>query len=205
MNDTNPQAFAPGQTAEDKNVGVPNEAQIREEIVTATGLDPESNAEAIDVLVQREVRHKGQLSKAIDQKASWREKAQAQTEPQAQPNSTKTQDVDIDALVDQKLKQHLEDRDLRELSLPEELEAEVKKVAKMNGISVKDAAKDEYFQFRKNQYEKAERIRKATPQGGATPHAAVIDPSKPLNMSDFDFSTPEGREQWEKAKTARQK
>lgn len=206
-NQTNLDASAEELKAEDGALVEAKEDEIREKLAEEFGLDPEADADMLNKLTSRELAHHKQLSGAIKQKRTWREKAQGSSKqgassPGKSPSSNET--LDIDALVDQKLQAKLEERDLNSLELPEELKTEVKKLAKMNGISIREAARDPYIVYKKTEIEREERIKANTPKrSGRGSAVATYDPSKPLNPADFDLSTAEGRKQWEEAKVAR--
>lgn len=117
----------------------------------------------------------------------------------AQPVESKTAQSEIEKIATQKARELLEERDLEALDLPEDLKSEVKKLAKLNNISVLKAAKDPYIQFKKEQIEKDDKIDDAsvsrTNKSKATPKAS----SKPPQV---DMSTEEGRKafaEWEKS------
>ena len=88
----------------------------------------------------------------------------------------------------------LEARDLEDLDLPDELKDEVKKVAKMQNISVKKAAQDPYIQYRKAQIndksEEEEASISRTPSGKPAGGDSKATPK-------FDMSTEEGRKAWD--------
>lgn len=198
------------QTAEQEALKGVTVDEIKDKLADEMGLDPEADADLIDKLAKRELSHREKLSGAIKQKISWREKLKSsQTKTPDTPAKGKSQTLgqeDVDRLVDEKLNARLEARELEELGLPEELESELKKLAKINGTSVRKAAQDPYFIYKKKEYEEAERIKNATPtRKGRGSYQQSYDPSKPLNPADFDLSTKEGREEWNNAKAARQK
>ena len=185
--------------------------ELKETLAKEFELDPEEDEEFLEKLVKREKAQRERLSGAIKQKINWREKAQkASEEPENTPGKDKKSDdggePDIDKLVDQKLNERFEARELETLELSDELKDEVKELAKLKGISVREAAKLPYILSRKEEVEQEERLKKATPKrskkGSAIPN---YDPAKPLNPDDFDFDTKEGVEAWKEAKAARAK
>lgn len=184
-----------------------SEDEIRSKIAEELGIDPEEQSDILDKLVEREKAHREKLSTAIKQKISWREKAlQAFQKPKENPEEGKTQKEtpDFESLIEKKLTERLEALELEKLELPDELKAEVKDLARLKGISVREAAMHPYIQSRKEQIEKEELLKKATPKrSNKGSYAMNIDPSKPLNPEDFDFSTEEGVKAWKEAKAAR--
>jgi len=185
--------------------------EIMETISKDLGLDPEEDEDLLSKLVEREKSHREKLSGAIKQKINWREKAKSASE---NPESTsqkgkKPEDIgvpDIDKLVDQKLAERFEQRELASLSLPDDLKTEVKELSKLKGITVREAAQLPYILSRKEEVEREERIKKATPKRSKKgSYAPSYDPAKPLNPADFDFDSKEGVKAWQEAKAARAK
>lgn len=187
------------------------EDELKETLAEDLGLDPETDEEVLTKIVEREKEHHERLSGAIKQKINWREKAQKASEnpkdtPGKDKESNEDGEPDIDKLVDQKLNERLEARELETLDLSDELKEEVKDLAKLKGISVRDAAQLPYILNRKEEIEKEERLKKATPKrskGGT--YTSNIDPTKPLNPEDFDFDSEDGIKAWQEAKRLRAK
>ena len=199
------------QKAEEEAQQEVKDDELKETLAKEFELDPETDEEFLEKLVEREKSHRERLSGAIKQKITWREKAQkASGEPEDTPGKGKKPDeggeLDINKLVDQKLDERLERRELESLNLADELKEEVKELAKLKGISVREAAKLPYILSRKEEVEREERIKKATPKrtkkGSFVPD---YDPAKSLNPEDFDFDTEEGVKAWKEAKKARDK
>lgn len=163
----------------------------------------DKDKELLDKLVAKEKLQHEKLSSAIKQKISWRQKYQASAK-----NTVKDQqeETDVDAQIESKFKALMEERDLQELGLPEELRAEVKDLAQLKKISVKEAANLPYIKNRKEEIEREAKILNSSPKRkGSGSYVSNIDPSKPLNPDDFDLSTEKGRKKWNEAKEARQK
>lgn len=180
--------------------------ELKAKIATDLGLDPESQGELIEKLAKKEESHRIMLSKTIKQKRTWREKAQASGNPSPQQKDGKVETPDVSKLVAEEVKKTLEARDLESLNLPDEVTQEVRELAKLRGISVREAAKLPYIQSRVEEIKREERIKKAIPKrnggGGVVP---TVDPTQPLNPNDFDLSTEEGQKAWEQAKAARKR
>lgn len=185
--------------------------ELKETLAKEFDLDPELDEEFLNKLVEREKAHREMLSGAIKQKINWREKAlKASREPNdflgKGKNPNEDGEPDIEKLIDQKLAERLEARELDALELPDELKEEVKQLAKLKGISVREAANLPYILSRREEVEQEERLKKAIPKrtnrGSYTPS---YDPAKPLNPDDFDFDTEEGVKAWQEAKRAREK
>jgi hypothetical protein len=179
--------------------------EAREKLATELGLDPDEDSELLDKALAREKAHRERLSAAIKQKISWREKANTSSKkPDNKGGNAKTEIPDIEALVEKKLNERLEAQDLKALDLPDDLKAEVKDLAKTKGISIREAAQLPYINYRKEEMAREERLKQASPKRSSkSTYTSNIDPSKPLNPSDFDLKTEEGRKAWKEARDAR--
>lgn len=184
--------------------------EISAKIAEELGIDPEEEKDLLEKLVKKELAHRHNLKKAVGQKISYREKLKS-SQPKAKETPEpgkphKAEQPNVDEIVDRKLQERLDTRDLESLDLSEEITAEIKDLAKLKGISVREAAKHPYIQSMKEEAERKARIEAAIPKrkGGGT-YKETYDPSKPLDPDDFDFSTPEGRQSWNDAKAARHK
>ena len=146
-------------------------------------------------LVEREKAHREKLSGAIKQKITGGKGPKGFRRTQDIPGKGEGPDEDgkpeIDKLIDQKLAERLEERELEALRLPDELKEEVKELAKLKGISVREAAKLPYILSRKEEVEEEERIKRQllTNKQGSIRWARA---RKPLNPADFDFDSEEG-------------
>lgn len=187
--------------AEEETLKEVPEADLKAKVAEEFGIDPETDAELLDKLVQKEKANRERLSTAIKQKIKYREltkKLPVKKDEKETPN--------VAELVAQTVKETLENRDLETISASEEIKTEIKELAKLRGISVREAAKLPYIAHRIEEAEKAKRLIDATPKrsnkGGAQ---ITFDPSKPLNPDDFALDTPEGQEAWKKAKAERQR
>lgn len=187
------------------------EDELRSELADKYGLDPDEESDLLDKLVEDRKTERKTLYKAIEQKKRWREQVKSTSEKSKEKSekgdSQKGQETpSVSELIAAGIKEELEKRDISSLGVPDEIKEEIKKIARVQGISIQEAAKDPYIQFKQKELEDKERIDSATPARGSSRAGSVsIDPSKPLDSSTdkFDFSTKEGREAWEKAKAAR--
>ena len=187
-----------GVSEEEKNLEVEAQKEVEDDELKETlakefELDPEMDEEFLNKLIGREKSHRERLSGAIKQKINWREKFQkASEDPKGTPGKDKKPneggEPDIDKLVDQKLTERFEAKELETLELPDELKEEIKGLAQLKGISVREAAKLPYILSRKEEVEQEERLKKATPKRSKRgSYAPSYDPAKPLNPEDFDF------------------
>lgn len=183
--------------------------EVRRTIVADLGLSEEDNKELVDKLVNREIDYRKKLSTAVRQKIDWRTKAQGANQEQKPATVTTTKKADFDPeQIRQEtaatVRQELEQRDLDEMTHPDSIKEEIKKLAKAQGISVRVAEKDSYIQFKLEEYKKEERANEAANNGSPKGKTGIlVDTSKPLDAKDFDFSTEEGRKAWQDAKKAR--
>jgi hypothetical protein len=197
------------QNAEQEMLAEAKEDEIREKIVSELGLS-DDNSDLIDKLVQRELDNRKKLSTAVRQKIDWRTKA-SQTNPPKQ-DSGKTDDKNQQYMTPEEVQRaaeaateaRLEQRDLDEMDYPDEIKEEIKKFARQNNVSVRKAEQDQYIKYVIGEHQKQQRINEAADNGSRRRKTGITyDTSKPLNPQDFDFSTEEGRAEWEAAKTAR--
>lgn len=186
--------------------------ELRSKIAEDLGISPEDEPELLDKLIKRELAQREKLSGAIKQKISWREKATKATSSKPENNSKEGQPRNEDkpltvAEFDRMLAEREAKRDLESLGLPEELEKEVKDLAKVKGISVREAAKLPYIVSAIEEANKEKRMSSAIPKRTSRGNYASpsYDPSKPLNPGDFALDTEEGRKAWAEAKVARRK
>ncbi len=184
-----------------------NDDELKSKIAEEFGLNPETDTEMLEKLVAKEKSHHDKLSNAIKQKISWREKVTSVQKPDDGKGKKPVKETpDVDELVSTKVREILEEERLEGLDLSDELKAEVKRVAKIEGISVREAVKLPYIAYKKEEAERAERIKNATPKrSGQGGYVANVDPSKPLDPANFDLSTEEGRKAWNEAREARDK
>jgi hypothetical protein len=124
------------------------------------------------------------------EKAEAKLKARKEVPPTIEPDAVRNQ-----------VREELENAYLEELEYPEDIKAEIKKVAKMNGLTIRQAEKDPYIAYKIDQAVQENRIneasirsvRKTVPKETTT----FLDPKK------FDLNTEEGRKAWTEAKAKR--
>lgn len=186
--------------AEEESTKEVPETELKEKLAEEFGIDPETDAELLEKLVNREKAQREKLSTAIRQKRDWREKAKKQLPVKKDEKGT----PDVNELVARTVKETLEERDLETVTASDEIKTEIKELAKLKGISVRAAAKLPYIVNRIQEDEKDKRIEDATPKRSNRGAKTVkYDPSKPLDPADFALDTPEGQKAWQDAKAAR--
>src|SRR3990167_7142390 len=112
------------------------EEDVRAHIVSEYGFDETDDAERITKLVAKEMDNRKNLSKAIGQKIKYRDAIK--NAPKLTPPAPVNTD-ELEKRLEQKFRGELENRDLESLGYPEEITNEIKKVAKVLGVSVKQA------------------------------------------------------------------
>src|SRR3990167_6127990 len=125
------------------------EAKVEEvtaSVVEKFGFDEELDADKIEKAVAIEMEHRKNLSHAIGQKIKHREEAEKlrKATPPAKPE-VKIDPDEVDKKIDIKMNEALEKRDLDSMDYPEELKAEISRVAKIQGVSVNKLLSDSYI------------------------------------------------------------
>jgi hypothetical protein len=176
------------------------ESKIREAVVADLGIeDNDANKGLIDKLVERETDHRTKLSKAVGQKIKYRELAGGK-KPVVPDKSKKTEQVDPAKLVEERLMQ----RDLEDLTHSDKVKEQIKRIATLQDISIRKAEQDPYIQHLIAEEARQKSVDDAAKGGKKrTTSGVTIDVSKPLDVTQFDLSTPEGRAEWEDAKKAK--
>lgn len=192
-----------------------NEDELRGKLAAEFGLDLESddNQEFIEKLVARERANHERLSVAIKQKIGWREKASAKETSENLKDNPKdkkgndTADKSLE-LIRAELRAEFEARDLKDLNLPEEVTSEIKELARVRNISIREASELPYIKFRVDEVKKEKSLLEASTKRSKKGDVQIgdIDFSKPLNPDDF--KTESGAfdvAKWDKAKQAKER
>ena len=191
--------------AEQEAIKEVKEEEVRASIIAEYGFDEVDDMERIDKMVAKEVEHSKKLSSAIGQKIKHRTDAdelrKKVTSPQDKTNVLDTEM--LDKKFDEKFNERAEKLDLEAFNYSDEIKAEIKKVAKAQEISVKQAAKDPYIVFKIGEYEKTAKTNEAsisrTNKSSGKKSFSIETPP------EVDMSTPEGRKEWEDYKTEMKK
>lgn len=169
------------------------EDEVRSKIIAEFGFDEVDDIERIDKLVAKELEHSKKMSQAIGQKIKWRTEATKSKETPA-PTEVKKDNVSPSLDIDKALDERFEKRDLESMEYSDEIKSEITKIAKAQGISVKQAARDPYILFKIKEFEKENDVEEASITRNNKPSGkkqVSID-----NPPDVDMSTPEGRKTW---------
>lgn len=172
------------------------EEEVRQGIIDKYGLDPEANAELVEQLTKDRIEEMKRFGKVVTQKRNWREKAGKTVEPPkpAENASTLTKEQ-IAQQAREEARAELESRDLEELNYPDDLKAEVQRLAEIQNVSIRKAAQDPYILAKKEVYDKKQKeeeaaVSRKTNSGAARTSFSVEHPPQ------IDMSTEEGRKQW---------
>lgn len=118
--------------------------------------------------------------------------------PEAKPTKeTKTEKVntDIGSLVKEELDKRFAEQTLGSLDVSDEVRELIKKTSQLEGITIAEAAKHPFVQFKIEEEARDARVNNAS-LGKSTKKSPSVDISK-MNPEDFDITTEEGRKQWD--------
>lgn len=179
------------------------EDEIREKLASDLGIeDDEDSKDLLDKLVARETGYRTKLSKAVGQKIKYRELAGGKkpADKTSSKGKVETDPTDIAKTIEEKFMQ----RDLDDMSYSDKVKDEIKKIATLQNISIRKAEKDSYIQHLIGEEARQKSVDDAAKNGKKNSRTGTtIDVSKPLDVSQFDLSTEEGRAEWEDAKKAK--
>jgi len=121
------------------------EDEIRSSFASELGLseDNEDHKGYLDKLVAREKESRKKLSGAISQKIKWRDKANA-PKPQTQQEAGKP-DADEGKQTEAQIAARFDEEFLEDSDYSDDLKSEIRKIAKLNGVSARKATKDSYI------------------------------------------------------------
>jgi len=163
---------------------LPTEEEVRVSVISEFGFDEDLDTDKIEKATAKEMKSREDLSRAVGRKIKERtEKEALLKEKSATPPITpeiKTDPDEVGKVVDIKVTETLEKRDLESLDYPDDLKAEISKLAKLNGVSIKQVLKDPYIIFKIEAYEKEEKAEEA--KIGRT--------HKSFSSTEFDINNP---------------
>jgi len=173
--------------------------RLKLEEEAAGSLPAEDDTDDPDVLKERleaaEKQNQGLFSRTkkaegfVKKDGKWVKK-EPKPEPTPDPEPpVKEAKVDPSEFV---TKKDLEQRDLETLSSNEQLQAEVKSYASIQGVSVKKAWESEYIVFQRDKVEKAQRADDAS-LGGKGGGSKGTEDFANMTAADFDLQTEDGR------------
>ena len=125
--------------------------KLRSSIVDFLGLeDNDTNATIIERAIEREKMHRQKLSGAVGAKIKWRTEAQKVLGQLKGGNKSKADSFDPEAIrkqTEETVRAQFDEEYLEESDFSDNLKAEMRKVAKLKGTTVRAATKDSYVQF----------------------------------------------------------
>jgi hypothetical protein len=167
------------------------EEEVRAEMIEKYGLDEVEHETLIENLVKDRLADQKRFGEVIGQKRKWREKAQEKPAPKAPV----IEPEEIDKKARQIAREELDNEYLEDLDVSDEIKSDIKKLAALQGVSVRKAASDPYIIHKKEQYEQAKKIEEATisrKNNTAAATAFSIDNPPKLDLS-LDPNSPEGK------------
>ena len=178
-------------TLEQEATAEVKEDEIREKLAGELGI--EADNPLLDTLVKREVEQREKLSKAIGQKIKLREKLKGNLPPKDAPKPEDGKPLTAEEIT-AKMKAEFEERDLGEMEVSDDIKAQIKSLAQVRNISVRQAAKDPYIVHLVETDKAATKSDDATITRTNKGQKVSFDKSKPPKV---DMSTAEGRKTWE--------
>ena len=191
----NQQPSAEELQEEEKALADSKEEEIRSSIIEKYGLEEDSDNDLIEKLTTDFLAQRKSFSKVVAQKKSWREKV---LKPEAPKKDETTKSPEE---IEKMLEEKFFTRDLEELEYSDDVKDAVKKICKVNNVSVKQAQKDPYIQYLIQQETDEKTLDKSAIS--QKKNGIPAKDFKPLDPSNYDFTKPEERERWEKDKKAR--
>jgi len=182
--------------------------KLRQSVIDSLGLeDNDTYATVIEKAIEREKAHRQKLSAAISAKINWRTKAQSGLNQTKSQDKSKTESFDPDSIrkqTEETVKAQFDEEYLEESDFSDKLKAEMRKVAKINGTTVRAATKDSYIQFLIEKETAEKRALEAGNSGSGAKKGTKTDGAMPDEFNDPSYmATPEGQkayDAWSKAK-----
>jgi hypothetical protein len=175
------------------------EEEIRSSIIEKYELNEDDNEDLIDKLTADILAQRKSFGKVVKQKRTYRELAQKAISGKDEKPQTLSKEE-----IEKSLEEKFFNRDLEELDYSDNVKDAVKKICKVNNLSVKQAQKDPYIQYLIEQETDEKILDKSAISQKKNSIPGKTD-AKPLNPDNYDFSTKEGRDKWEADKKARNK
>ena len=140
-----------------------------------------------------------ELTKAREVAKNQRIRAE-KAEAELKAKKEEPQTIEPEAVRSQ-VREELDNAYLEELEYPEDIKEEIKKVAKMKGVNLRDAVKDPYIAYQIDQAVQENRINEASIR--SVRKTVPVETNTFLDPKKFDFNTEEGRKAWMEAKAKR--
>lgn len=177
--------------------------EIKASVISEFGFDPDIDGDKINKLVEREMTHFKKLSSAIGQKIKIRGERDKLLSEKTPAKPATAQPEDLTKTIDSAVNSRIEKFELDHMDYPDDVKAEISKVAHLKGISVKEAVKDPYLQYKIGEYEKTRNVEEAGTS--RRNRAGQAEDTTADNPPDVDVTTPEGRKAYEAWKSEMRK
>lgn len=188
--------------AEQDALAEKKEDDIRSKIITEYGFDEVDDKERIDKLVAKDLEHSKKLYAAVGAKIKWRNEANNKpkdaTPPKDEKNNVQFDPALMQKTVNEAISASNEARDLEGMDYTDEIKSEIKRVAKITNVSVRQAARDPYIVSKfiepwEKENRKGEATISRTNRSGGTEQTTDAPPK-------VDMNTEEGRAKYDKWK-----
>ena len=148
---------------------------------------------AKELLAEKDKQNKQlfQRAKKAEEKLKESKTKVEETKVETQPSQPEPK-IDV---VDKKVREILEERDLDSVDISDGDKKELKAFAKATGISIKEALKSDFYNFKKEKFDATKKAEEASISGGGgSPRRQEFDINNPPKC---DMATEEGRKTWD--------
>ena len=190
---------------EDEALKETTNEDLKKEIIEKYGFNEEDNEELIEKLLEDKLEERKKLGTAIKQKRNWREKfntikpeekeIKKEIKEENKDSKISLSQTEIDALVEKRLNEKFDEKEIDSADLSDELKKEAKNYAKVNEVTIKEALKSDYIQYKIEKEKDKVEIDDASISNKHDKTKSNKN-FKDMKISDFDVSTPEGRKEW---------
>lgn len=177
--------------------------EIRASVIAKYELDETEDSELIDKLSKDILAQQKSFGKVVSQKRNWREKVLNPKKEEDKKDNKNLTAEEIKKQAEDAVEERFMQRDLDDVDASEELKEEVKKLAKMKSLSIRQAFKDPYIIFLSEKEAQAKKLDKSSISIKKNGKPTIIDSDTKLDPQEFDLSTAEGRKAWDEAKKAK--
>ena len=176
-----------------ENIDSPNDETDEQELETTPDEELEGDSEEMIALKQknRQLFERAKKAEGFEKQedGTWFKKPKPEPKkPEVKPTPQREVNPDVKSTV----QEILEQRDLEAFEVSDTLKKEIQTYAKLQGISVKKAEQSEYIQFLKGKEDQQAKLENANLPKGRKGTAKVDYSQK--KATDFDLTTPEGRQ-----------
>jgi len=176
--------------------------EIRASVITKYELDEADDSELIDKISKDIIAQQKSFGKVVSQKRDWRERV---LNPKKIEDKKDLTADEIKKQAEDAVEERFMKRDLDDMDVSDELKDEVKKLAKMKSLTIRQAFKDPYIIFLSDKEAQVKKLDKSSISVKKNGKPTVIDSDTKLDPEEFDLRTPEGRKSWDEAKKAKHK